>query len=61
MKPLLRELQIPLVGTHHVGLDDAHNITRIMQRMLAQGARFKITGKRLESGEIRFMFKRRAK
>ncbi|GAQ89105.1 hypothetical protein KFL_004870100 [Klebsormidium nitens] len=61
MRPMLRDLQLPLWGTHHVGLDDAHNIARIMQRMLVQGARFVISGQRLQNGEIKFLFRRRAK
>lgn len=37
MDGALRRHQIPLVGTHHRGLDDARNIARIAARMLADG------------------------
>ncbi len=35
MKRALHHYEIPLGGTHHRGIDDAHNIARILDRMIA--------------------------
>lgn len=35
MAAALKYLDLPLVGTHHRGIDDARNIARIAQLMLA--------------------------
>ncbi|WP_044639814.1 3'-5' exonuclease [Risungbinella massiliensis] len=37
MRGALKHLQIPLVGTHHRGIDDARNIAKIVQRMIQDG------------------------
>lgn len=34
MERVLKDLNIPLVGTHHRGIDDALNITKIFQRIV---------------------------
>ncbi|KAG0617330.1 hypothetical protein M758_5G181800 [Ceratodon purpureus] len=63
MLAMLKGLNIPLTGTHHVGLDDAHNIARILQRMLAHGAIVKISAKRKASDPkaVRWTFTNRVK
>lgn len=63
MLAMLKGLNIPLSGTHHVGLDDAHNIARILQRMLAHGATVKISAKRKasDSKAVRWTFTNRVK
>lgn len=37
MKGALEQLEIPLDGTHHRGIDDARNITKIAQKMIQDG------------------------
>ena len=59
MKTMLRELDIPLLGSHHLGIDDAKNIARVVQRMMTDGASLKITAKRISSSEVKFLFKDR--
>lgn len=63
MLAMLKGLNITLSGTHHVGLDDAHNIARILQRMLAHGAIVKITAKRKANDPkaVRWTFSNRVK
>lgn len=43
MDGMLAKLQMPLVGRHHSGIDDARNIASIAKRMLADGWVPKIT------------------
>lgn len=45
MPAMLRALGLPLLGRHHRGIDDCHNIARITLALAALGARFEITGK----------------
>ncbi|KAH7286532.1 hypothetical protein KP509_32G011400 [Ceratopteris richardii] len=61
MLAMLRGLQIPMAGTHHVGLDDAHNIARVLQRIIIDGGVVKITAKRSvkNPSEVKFRFKNR--
>ncbi|WOL14179.1 hypothetical protein Cni_G22959 [Canna indica] len=61
MMTMLRELDIPILGSHHLGIDDTKNITRVLQRMLADGAVMQITAKRSTSapGDVKFLFKNR--
>lgn len=59
MKTMLRELNIPLLGSHHLGIDDAKNITRVVQRMITDGAALAITARRTSSTEVKFLFKDR--
>nr|AKM76596.1 polynucleotidyl transferase ribonuclease H-like superfamily protein [Monsonia emarginata] len=59
MMTMMRELQIPLMGSHHLGIDDAKNITRVLQRMLADGARLQITARRNSPENVEFLFKNR--
>ncbi|KAM7492554.1 hypothetical protein LguiA_035475 [Lonicera macranthoides] len=46
MVTMMRELEIPLVGSHHLGIDDTKNITRVLQHMLIDGALLQITARR---------------
>nr|AKM76593.1 polynucleotidyl transferase ribonuclease H-like superfamily protein [Geranium maderense] len=59
MITMMRELQIPSFGSHHLGIDDAKNITRVLQRMLADGARIQITAKRISLDNVEFLFENR--
>jgi inhibitor of KinA sporulation pathway (predicted exonuclease) len=34
MSMALRQCQLPLLGTHHRGIDDAHNIARLLEHLL---------------------------
>eukprot|EP00249_Psilotum_nudum_P007015 c20247_g1_i1 orf=126-1211(+) len=63
MLAMLKGLNIRLRGTHHVGLDDAHNIAHVLQHMIADGAIIKITAKRKPDNpkDVMFMFKYRVK
>ncbi|KAG8075731.1 hypothetical protein GUJ93_ZPchr0006g45176 [Zizania palustris] len=60
MMTMMRELQMPIVGSHHLGIDDAKNIARIVQHMLADGAVMQITARRHPTtSEVKFLFKNR--
>lgn len=61
MMAMLKGLSMPIIGSHHVGIDDAQNITRILQRMLVDGALMQITARRTGMGSsgVKFMFKNR--
>ncbi|KAJ4788747.1 Polynucleotidyl transferase ribonuclease H-like superfamily protein [Rhynchospora pubera] len=61
MVTMMRELQMPLFGSHHLGIDDAKNIVRVLQHMLSDGALMQITARRgsSESGDVKFTFKNR--
>lgn len=37
---------MPLLGSHHLGIDDAKNIARVLQHMLSDGALVQITARR---------------
>ncbi|CAK7323950.1 unnamed protein product [Dovyalis caffra] len=43
MRTMMQQLKIPMVGSHHLGLDDTKNIARVLIRMLADGAVVPIT------------------
>lgn len=43
MKGMLQELNIPLDGTHHRGIDDCSNIAKIAQQIIKDGGIFQIT------------------
>ncbi|URE34952.1 hypothetical protein MUK42_03299 [Musa troglodytarum] len=49
MMTMMRELEIPMLGSHHLGIDDTKNIARVLQRMLADGVILQITAKRSSS------------
>lgn len=61
MVAMMRELEIPLVGSHHLGIDDTKNITRVVQRMLTDGALLQITARRSPDNleNVEFLFKNR--
>ena len=45
MAAMLNALGLDLVGTHHRGIDDCHNIARIALALAARGAPFGLTGR----------------
>lgn len=61
MLTMMRELQMPLVGSHHLGIDDTKNITRVLQHMIIDGAVLQITARRnCDSPEsVEFLYKNR--
>ncbi|KAK7317724.1 hypothetical protein RJT34_02182 [Clitoria ternatea] len=61
MVTMMKELQIPLVGSHHLGIDDSKNIARVLQHMLLDGALIQITARRNPNspGDVNFLFKNR--
>ncbi|XP_054816747.1 uncharacterized exonuclease domain-containing protein At3g15140 isoform X2 [Prosopis cineraria] len=61
MVTMMRELQIPLRGSHHLGIDDTKNITRVLQRLLVDGALMQITARRNPNspGDVNFLFENR--
>jgi ERI1 exoribonuclease 3 len=61
MITMMNELQIPLVGSHHLGIDDTKNIARVLQHMLADGAVIQITARRNSDSpeNVEFLFKNR--
>lgn len=61
MVTMMKELQMPLVGSHHLGIDDTKNITRVLQHMLVDGALIQITARRNPKSlrEVSFLFKNR--
>ncbi|KAI5662492.1 hypothetical protein M9H77_21815 [Catharanthus roseus] len=63
MLSMMRELNIPLRGSHHLGIDDAKNITRVLQRLLTDGASLQITARRYPDApeKVKFLFRDRIK
>ncbi|KAK7313091.1 hypothetical protein VNO77_37489 [Canavalia gladiata] len=61
MVTMMKELQIPLMGSHHLGIDDTKNIARVLQHMLVDGALIQITARRnpKSPGDVHFLFKNR--
>ena len=61
MVTMLKELDIPLLGSHHLGFDDTKNISRVLQRVVADGALVKITARRKldNPDDVEFLFKNR--
>ncbi|KAK2968408.1 hypothetical protein RJ640_004414 [Escallonia rubra] len=61
MITMMKELQMPLIGSHHLGIDDTKNITRVLQRMLADGAVLQITARRNANDlkSVEFLFNNR--
>ncbi|KAL8147736.1 hypothetical protein AgCh_005164 [Apium graveolens] len=59
MMTMMRELHMPLVGSHHLGIDDTKNITRVLQRMINDGAVLQITAQRSLSASVQFLFENR--
>ncbi|PIN15727.1 putative exonuclease [Handroanthus impetiginosus] len=63
MLSMMRELGIPQLGSHHLGIDDSKNIARVLQRLLTDGALVQITAKRSPGSPhiVRFLFQNRIK
>ncbi|KAK7342703.1 hypothetical protein VNO80_25659 [Phaseolus coccineus] len=61
MVTMMKELQIPLKGNHHLGIDDTVNIARVLQRLLLDGALIQVTAKRNPNSpqKVNFLFKNR--
>ncbi|CAM8951940.1 unnamed protein product [Rhodiola kirilowii] len=61
MMPMLRQLQIPQLGSHHLGIDDTKNIARVLQRMIVDGAIVKVSARRNPKSpeSVEFLFKNR--
>lgn len=60
MLSMMRELNIPPFGSHHLGIDDSKNIARVLQHMLNDGAYLQVTAKRSHAcEEVKFLFKNR--
>lgn len=58
---MMRELQMPLVGSHHLGIDDTKNIARVLQHMIIDGAVLQITARRNSDSpeSVEFLYKNR--
>uniref|UniRef100_A0A7N0UBC9 Exonuclease domain-containing protein n=1 Tax=Kalanchoe fedtschenkoi TaxID=63787 RepID=A0A7N0UBC9_KALFE len=61
MVPMLRQLRIPQLGSHHLGIDDTKNIAKVLQRMIADGAIVKLSARRNPAApeKVEFLFKNR--
>jgi ERI1 exoribonuclease 3 len=60
MMTMMRQLEMSIFGSHHLGIDDSKNIARVVQRMLADGAVIKITANRQSAaGDVKFLFENR--
>ncbi|TYI96329.1 hypothetical protein E1A91_D01G064100v1 [Gossypium mustelinum] len=60
MMSMMKQLEIPLLGCHHLGIDDSKNIARVLQRMLVDGAFMQLTAKRNPgSQKVEFLFENR--
>ncbi|KAL1815311.1 hypothetical protein ACET3Z_017885 [Daucus carota] len=59
MLAMMGQLQMPLVGNHHLGIDDATNITRILQRLIVDGSVLRITARRNSDKKVEFLFENR--
>ncbi|RYR20921.1 hypothetical protein Ahy_B03g066144 isoform D [Arachis hypogaea] len=61
MITMMKELRIPLRGSHHLGIDDTKNIARVLQHMLLDGALIQITARRNPKtpAEVNFLFNHR--
>ncbi|KAK6134549.1 hypothetical protein DH2020_031719 [Rehmannia glutinosa] len=61
MLSMMRELGIPPLGSHHLGIDDSKNIARVLRCLLSDGALMQITAKRARGtpNTVRFLFQNR--
>jgi len=59
MKAMLNGLRITLEGNHHSGLDDTKNISKIVKRMITDGAKIDITAFKDDVGYINYKFEER--
>lgn len=56
MMAMMKQLDISVLGSHHLGLDDTKNIARVLQRMLVNGAVMRITAWRSPKSPYRIQF-----
>ncbi|KAL0353791.1 UNVERIFIED_CONTAM: putative exonuclease domain-containing protein [Sesamum angustifolium] len=63
MLSMMRELRIPPLGSHHLGIDDSKNIARVLRHLLTDGALLQITARRADASpeRVRFLFQNRIK
>ncbi|XP_011083283.1 uncharacterized exonuclease domain-containing protein At3g15140, partial [Sesamum indicum] len=63
MLSMMRELRIPPLGSHHLGIDDSKNIARVLRHLLTDGALLQITARRTphSTDRVRFLFQNRIK
>ncbi|KAL0362658.1 UNVERIFIED_CONTAM: putative exonuclease domain-containing protein [Sesamum calycinum] len=63
MLSMMRELRIPPLGSHHLGIDDSKNIARVLRHLLTDGALLQITARRADTSpeRVRFLFQNRIK
>ncbi|XP_050216860.1 uncharacterized exonuclease domain-containing protein At3g15140 isoform X2 [Mercurialis annua] len=61
MRTMMQQLKLPVLGSHHLGIDDTKNVARVLQRMVADGAVIPITAWRnLDSiANVHFLYKNR--
>lgn len=60
MMGMMKNRQMPIFGSHHLGIDDTKNIARVLQRMLADGARVQITAwTNPDSQNVQYLFEDR--
>ncbi|XP_047329205.1 uncharacterized protein LOC124932561 [Impatiens glandulifera] len=61
MVTMMKELELPLMGSHHLGIDDTKNIAKVLQHMLIDGALIQITARRNSDDldNVEFLFKNR--
>lgn len=53
---MMKQLDISVLGSHHLGMDDTKNIARVLQRMLVDGAVMRITAWRSPKSPDRVQF-----
>ncbi|XP_065862020.1 uncharacterized exonuclease domain-containing protein At3g15140 [Euphorbia lathyris] len=58
MRGMMRQLNMKMMGNHHLGIDDTKNIARVLQKILADGADIKITAWRNPDGSVNFRHKK---
>ncbi|KAL6570629.1 hypothetical protein OROGR_000179 [Orobanche gracilis] len=63
MLSMMRDLRMPPLGSHHLGIDDSKNIARVLQRLLSDGAVLQITARRIPGSPngVRFFLQNRIK
>ncbi|KAJ4842382.1 hypothetical protein Tsubulata_000921 [Turnera subulata] len=61
MRSMMEQLKIPMMGGHHLGIDDTKNIARVLLRMLEDGAVIPITAWRNPESllTVNFLYKSR--
>lgn len=61
MLSMMRQLNIPFLGSHHLGIDDSKNIARVLQHMIKDGAYLQVTAKRSHTSrqDVKYLFENR--